>query len=104
MRHAGRQAAGVGPPESDDVERLAEREKCRDEAPDVTPDAGGRRVERASVDADAQQVYLISIWRRRTGRFSASQVCRMRPSTLPLIAALLRMTSSMAYRWSVSWR
>ena len=61
MDDAGRQAARVRAAERDDFKRLTERQQRRHEARSIAPDTGSRRHERASIDADAKQVYRISM-------------------------------------------
>ena len=62
------QAGGSGPvrlpAKRDQIEGLVECEKRPDEAGDIAADAGRRRREGTAIDADAKQIYRISI---RTG-------------------------------------
>ena len=81
--------------ERDNVERLAERDERADKTLNITTDTGSGRDERPAVDSDAE-IYRISMCSRRTGRSMRPQMSRIWRSMLPLTAALLRITSSMA--------
>ena len=81
-------------PERNNFRRVFERQQRGHEPFDVAPDTGRGRGEGPTVDSDSQ---LISICRRRTGRLVRVQISRMRVSTLPLMARLLRITSSTPY-------
>ena len=87
----------TGSAERDNVERLAERDERANETVDIATDTGSGGYERPAVDSDAE-IYRISICSRRTGRSMRSQMSRIWRSMLPLTAALLRMTSSIACR------
>lgn len=92
----GRRRVGL-PAENDDVRCIREGQERRHQTFDVAPDARCGRGKGATIDADSQ---LISMCNRRTGRLVRVQISRMRVSTLPLIARLLRITSSTPY-WRI---
>ena len=89
------QRDGIGSAaERNELWRILQRKQRRHEPFDVAADARCGRAERPAVNPDSQ---LISICRRRTGRFARVHTSRMRASTLPLMARLLRITSSTPY-------
>jgi hypothetical protein len=55
VRNAGRKTLDF-PTQRDELDRLAEREQTADETIDVAADAGSRRTEGASIEADANHV------------------------------------------------